>query len=83
MNDEIINAIKFMAQEKGIESQLLAEKIGNAIVTSCKKAYGGNEITHCEVDMEHDIFRIFIRKKCGGRSGKRIHRNFARRRKSL
>lgn len=62
MNDEIINAIKFMAQEKGIESQLLAEKIGNAIVTSCKKAYGGNEITHCEVDMAHDIFRIFIRK---------------------
>lgn len=62
MNDEIINAIKFMAQEKGIESQLLAEKIGNAIVTSCKKAYGGNEITHCQVDMDQDIFRIFIRK---------------------
>ena len=59
---EIVAAIKFMAEEKGIESQVLAEKIGAAIATSCKKVYGGNEITDCEVDMENDIFRVFIRK---------------------
>lgn len=62
MNEEIVKAIKFMANEKGIESQLLAEKIGAAIVTSCKKAFGGNEITHYEADMEKDIFRIYVTK---------------------
>ena len=60
MSGEIIKAIKFMADEKGIDPQLLAETIGNAIVTSCKKAYGGNEITHCETDMEKNKFRIYI-----------------------
>ncbi len=60
MSGEIISAIKFMAEEKGIEPQLLAETIANAIVTSCKKAYGGNEITHQETDMEKGLFRIYI-----------------------
>ena len=59
---EIVKAIQFMAEEKGIDPQVLAERIGNAIVTSCKKAYGGNEITFCEVNMEKSKFRIFIRK---------------------
>ncbi len=62
MSSEIVKAIKFMAEEKGIDSELLAQKVGGAIVTSCKKAYGGNEITGCEVDMDNDVFRIFIRK---------------------
>ena len=62
MSSEIINAIKFMAQEKGIDSRILAQKVGDAIATSCKKAYGGNEITFCEADTENDIFRIYIRK---------------------
>ena len=62
MSSEIVKAINFMADEKGIEAQILAEKIGSAIVTSCKKAYGGNEITHAEVDMQNGIFRIYIRK---------------------
>ncbi len=62
MSSEIVKAIKFMASEKGIESQVLAEKIGAAIVTSCKKAFGGNEITAYEADMGKDIFRIYVRK---------------------
>jgi len=61
-NTEIVKAIKFMATEKGIDSQLLADKIGAAIVTSCKKAFGGNEITSYEADMEKDTFRIFATK---------------------
>ncbi len=40
----------------------MAQKVGDAIATSCKKAYGGNEITFCEADTENDIFRIYIRK---------------------
>ena len=62
MSSEIVKAINFMADEKGIEAQILAEKIGSAIVTSCKKAYGGNEITNAQVDMDKGIFRIYIRK---------------------
>ena len=62
MSSEIVKAIKFMASEKGIESQLLAEKIGAAIVTSCKKAFGGNEITAFEANMEKNVFRIYVRK---------------------
>ena len=62
MSSEIVKAINFMADEKGIEAQILAEKIGSAIVTSCKKAYGGNEITNAEVNMDKGIFRIYIRK---------------------
>lgn len=56
----VCEAIALMAEEKEIDPQFLAETIGSAIVTSCKKAYGGNEITHCETDMEKGIFRIFI-----------------------
>ncbi len=62
MSSEVVKAIKFMASEKGIEAQVLADKIGAAIVTSCKKAFGGNEITAYEANMEKDKFRIYVRK---------------------
>lgn len=56
---EILAAITAMAEEKGIDPQLLAEKIGAAIVTSNKKATGGFDITNAAVDIASNTFRIY------------------------
>ncbi len=59
---EFFEALKLMEEEKGISAEFLAEKIENAIVTAVKKEYGGRDIVFCDIDLEKQKMRVYIRK---------------------
>lgn len=59
---EFFEALSQMEQEKGISAEYLAEKIETAIVTAVKKEYGGRDIVFCEIDLEHQSMRVYVRK---------------------
>ena len=61
-NKEFFEALRLMEQEKGISAEYLAEKIENAIVTAVKKEYGGREIVFCDIDMEKQKMKVYVRK---------------------
>ena len=62
-NKEFFAALALMEQEKGISAEYLAEKIENAIVTAVKKEYGGREIVFCDIDMEKQKMKVYVRKE--------------------
>ncbi len=59
---EFFEALKLMEEEKGISAEFLAEKIENAIVTAVKKEYGGRDIVFCNIDLEKQKMRVYVRK---------------------
>ncbi len=61
-NKEFFEALKLMEEEKGISAEYLAEKIQNAIVTAVKKEYGGREIVFCDIDLEKQKMKVYVRK---------------------
>lgn len=61
-NVEFFEALKAMEREKGIPVEYLAEKIQNAIVVTVKKDYGGEDIVHCDIDVDECIFNVYVRK---------------------
>lgn len=62
-NKEFFEALALMEQEKGISAEYLAEKISNAIVTAVKKEYGGREIVFCDIDLEKQNMKVYVRKE--------------------
>lgn len=62
-NKEFFEALALMEQEKGISAEYLAEKIENAIVTAVKKEYGGRDIVFCDIDMEKQKMKVYVRKE--------------------
>jgi len=62
-NKEFFEALALMEQEKGISAEYLAEKIENAIVTAVKKEYGGREIVFCDIDLEKQKMKVYVRKE--------------------
>lgn len=61
-NKEFFAALAQMEQEKGISAEYLAEKIENAIVTAVKKEYGGREIVFCDINLEKQTMKVYVRK---------------------
>ncbi|MBQ3562200.1 MAG: hypothetical protein IJA13_01445, partial [Clostridia bacterium] len=62
-NKEFFEALALMEQEKGISAEYLAEKISNAIITAVKKEYGGREIVFCDIDLEKQKMKVYVRKE--------------------
>ncbi len=61
-NVEFFEALNAMEREKGIPAEYLAEKIQNAIVVTVKKDYGGEDVVHCVIDVDEQVFTVFVRK---------------------
>ena len=59
---EIFEALKLMAEESGIPEGYLAERIKTAIIGAAKKDYGGKDVIFCEVDIDKQIFKVYVRK---------------------
>ena len=62
-NKDFFEALALMEQEKGISAEYLAEKIENAIVTAVKKEYGGRDIVFCDIDIEKQKMKVYVRKE--------------------
>lgn len=60
MNKEFFDALRLLKKEKGIDINELLEKIKNAIVIAIKKEYGNVLNIIVELDIDKDIFSIFI-----------------------
>ncbi len=61
--NEFFEALRVMEKEKGIPAQYIAEKISNAIIVAAKRDYDGCDVVHCDIDVELDLFRVYIRKQ--------------------
>ena len=59
---EFFEALRLMAEEKGIPAEFIAEKIADAIVVAARKDFGGNEIVTCNIDVEKELFVVTARK---------------------
>lgn len=62
MNQEFFEALKLLEQEKQINLKELVEKIKNAIAVAIKKDYGNLSDVSIELDLEKNIFSVFITK---------------------
>ncbi|MBO5746971.1 MAG: transcription termination/antitermination protein NusA [Clostridia bacterium] len=62
MTKEIFEALKMMAEESGIPESYLADKISSAIITAAKKDYGSRDVVFCEMDIENEVFKVYVRK---------------------
>ncbi len=60
---EFFEAIRLMEKEKGIPSDYLAEKISAAIVVSVRKDYGGKDVVFCDIDVDNEVFKVYLRKQ--------------------
>ncbi|MEE1187218.1 MAG: transcription termination factor NusA [Acutalibacteraceae bacterium] len=61
-NNEFFAALEMMEKEKGIPAEFIAEKIENAIIITVRKDYGGEDIIHCNIDCDKQIFEVYIEK---------------------
>jgi len=62
-NKEFFEALRLMANERGIPQEFIAEKIADAIVVAARKDYGGSDIVTCIIDPENEIFSVVARKQ--------------------
>ena len=62
MSKEFFEAVKLLEQEKGIPAEYLYEKIATAIITAAKHDYNGKDIVHCDIDVEKQKIKVYIRK---------------------
>ncbi len=59
---EFFAALLQMEEEKGINAEALAEKISAAIITTVKKEYGGRDIVFCDINLEKQKLKVYVRK---------------------
>lgn len=60
---ELFAALVAMGKEKGIPAQSIADKIATAITVAAKRDYGNCDVVHCNIDLEKEIFRVYIQKE--------------------
>ncbi len=60
--NEFFEALKLLSREKNISVEALSEGIQRAIVTAVKRDYNNKDIVFCEIDIEKEIMRVFVRK---------------------
>jgi N utilization substance protein A len=61
MNKELFEALRTLEKEKGLPIDFMTEKIEKSIVTACKSNYGNEDVV-INLDVENDIFKVFLRK---------------------
>ena len=61
-NNEFKEAIEIFQKERGIDADLLCEKICNAVAVAARKEFGVKEGIFCEIDPETYELKIFIHK---------------------
>ena len=61
-NPEFFEAILLLEEEKGIPADYLLEKVCNAIITSVRKDYGGEDVVFVECNPEEGKFRVYLKK---------------------
>ncbi len=62
-NKEFFEALRLMAEERGIPQEFIIDKFAEAIVVAARKDYGGNDIVICNIDPEKEIFSVVARKQ--------------------
>ncbi|MDD4700057.1 MAG: transcription termination factor NusA [Oscillospiraceae bacterium] len=61
-NGELFEAIKLIESEKGIPREYLVDKVSTAIISAVKKEYGGRDVVFCDINIENESFKIYVRK---------------------
>ena len=62
MNKEIFNALVLLEKEKGIPIDFMIDKISKSIMVACKSNYGGNDDAIIKIDVDKQIFDVYLRK---------------------
>ncbi|HET7875555.1 MAG TPA: transcription termination factor NusA [Methylomirabilota bacterium] len=62
-NKDLINAIGQMANEKGIDKEILFEALESAVLSGFKKTKGGPENLRVHLDRQTGALRLYARKK--------------------
>jgi len=59
---ELIQALKQISREKGIEEDVIFEAIETSLVTACKKNFGANANNKVVIDRETGVVQVFAQK---------------------
>lgn len=62
MNKEIFSALTLLEKEKGIPVDFMIDKISKSIIIACKSNYGGNDDAIVRIDVDKQIFEVYLRK---------------------
>ena len=62
MSKEFFDAVKAVANEKGISEEYLYDKIAAALVVAAKHDYNGKDIVHCDIDPEKQKIKLYVTK---------------------
>lgn len=62
VNKELFAALRMLQKEKGISMDVLCEGIQRALVTAVKRDYNNKDIVFCELNLEDETMRVFVRK---------------------
>ena len=63
MNDELLEALTILEQEKNISKETLLEAIENSLITACKNHFGKSENVKVNIDPETCEYHVFQEKK--------------------
>lgn len=62
MNNEFINALEQISQEKGIDEEILFEAIESSLVTACRRDYSPSQNVHAKIDRTNGKVSVFAHK---------------------
>lgn len=62
INEEFFLAVKLMAAEKGLDEDILFDKIANALVVAERRKYNGKDVIICDIDKEALKLNVYLRK---------------------
>ena len=62
-NNELLEALKILEQEKNISKETLLEAIENSLITACKNHFGKSENVKVNIDPETCEYHVFQEKK--------------------
>ena len=62
-NNELLEALNILEQEKNISKETLLEAIENSLITACKNHFGKSENVKVNIDPETCEYHVFQEKK--------------------
>ena len=62
-NNELLEALNILEQEKNISKETLLEAIENSLITACKNHFGKSENVKVNIDLETCEYHVFQEKK--------------------
>ena len=67
MNNELLEALNVLEEEKNISKDTLLEAIENSLVTACKNHFGKSDNIKVNIDPETCEFHVYAGKNGSGR----------------